>query len=307
MVFLALPLPLRNLLKLDPVKTADAFGIAGSLASGIMEFSQSGGMVKRLHAGRAAEGGVLAASLAAEGFTGPHTVLEGMYGYCRTFSSAPELVRLVNDLGKRFAIEEITVKPYACCSDQHGTIDLIRQLRTKHGLEPDHIKRIVIHTYDKVIKQNSARQWPSVMSAQYSVVFTAGATWFYDLGDPRSYDMETIGDPRVAAMAEKVELVRDPKFQALYPSKMPTRVEIETVTGEKHQAEIFGAKGHFENPMSASEIEAKFRKLTSGILSAGQIDRVFEAVSALDREPSIASLMEALRVEGSARGRHAAA
>ncbi len=81
-------------------------------------------------------------------------------------------------------------------------------------------------------------------------------------------------------MAEKVELVRDPKFQALYPSKMPTRVEIETVTGEKHQAEIFGAKGHFENPMSASEIEAKFRKLTSRhLLSAGQIDRVFEAVS----------------------------
>ena len=65
--------------------------------------------------------------------------------------------------------------------------------------------------------------------------------------------METIGDPRVAAMAEKVELVKDPKFQALYPSKMPTRVEIETVTGEKYQAEIFGAKGHFENPMSASK------------------------------------------------------
>ncbi len=80
-----------SLLKLDTVSTADAFGVAGSLASGIMEFSQSGGMVKRLHAGRAAEGGVLAASLAAEGFTGPHTVLEGMYGYCKTFSSAPEL------------------------------------------------------------------------------------------------------------------------------------------------------------------------------------------------------------------------
>jgi 2-methylcitrate dehydratase PrpD len=296
-----------SLFKLDTTRTADAFGIAGSLAGGIMEFSQSGGMVKRLHAGRAAEGGVLAASLAAEGFTGPHTVLEGMYGYCTTFSSAPELERLVTDLGKRFAIEEITVKPYACCSDQHGTIDCLASIRAKTGIKPEQVKRIVIHTYDKVIKQNSARKWPSVMAAQYSVVFTAAASFFHDLGDPHSYDPGTIGDPRIAAMAEKVELVQDSKFQALYPRKMPTRVEIETVTGEKHQAEIFGAKGHFENPMSASEIEAKFRKLTSGILSAGQIDRVFEAVSALDRGPSIEPLMEALRVEGSARGRHAAA
>ena len=297
-----------NLLKLDTTRIADAFGIAGSLASGIMEFSQSGGMVKRLHAGRAAEGGVLAASLAAEGFTGPHTVFEGMYGYCTTFSSAPELERLVVDLGKRFAIEEITVKPYACCSDQHGTIDCIASIRAKACIEPEQVKRIVINTYDKVIKQNSARQWPSVMSAQYSVVFTAAASFFHDLGDPRSYDLKTIADPRVAEMAGKVELVQDPTFQALYPRKMPTRVEIETVTGQKFQAEIFGAKGHFENPMSAAEIEAKFRKLTSDILPAAQIDCAIEAINGLDRATSIAPLMNALRVDaGAERGRHAAA
>jgi 2-methylcitrate dehydratase PrpD len=168
------------------------------------------------------------------------------------------------------------------------------------------VKRIVIHTYDKVIKQNSARQWPTVMSAQYSVVFTAAATWFHDLGDPRSYDLENFADPRIAEMATRVEILQDPKFQVLYPSKMPTRVEIETVDGRKFQAEVFGAKGHFSNPMSAAEIEAKFRKLTTGILTPDQIDRVFEAVAGLDAAPSIAPLMQALAVDG-AGGRHAAA
>lgn len=297
-----------SLLKLDTERTADALGVAGSLAGGIMEFSQSGGMVKRLHAGRAAEGGVLAAYLASDGFTGPHTVLEGIYGYCATFSSKPEPERLLANLGKRYAIEEITVKPYACCSDQHGTIDCIKSIREKHGVKPEQIKRLVIHTYDKVIKQNNARQWPTVMSAQYSVIFSAAASFYYDLGDPRSYDTEVLTDPRIAAMAAKVELVQDPKFQALYPKKMPTRVEIETVGGERFRAEIFGAKGHFENPMSVSEIEGKFRKLTGGILLPAQVDRAIEAVNNLERSTSISPLMDALMVETTSAGaRHAAA
>jgi 2-methylcitrate dehydratase PrpD len=286
-----------RLLGLDTERTADAFGVAGSLAGGIMEFSQSGGMIKRLHAGRAAEGGVLAAYLAAEGFTGPHTVLEGVYGYCATFSTKPEPERLLAGLGERYAIEEITVKPYACCSDQHGTIDCIAEIRAKTGIGPEQVKRIVVHTYDKVIKQNASREWPSVMSAQYSVVFTAAATFFHDLGDPRSYVAEKIADPRVAALAAKVELVQDPRFQALYPRAMPTRIEIETVSGEKFLAETLCAKGHFKNAMSAAEVEAKFRKLTAGVLSPAQIDGAIESIDDLHNARSIASLMDCLQLD----------
>ena len=118
------------------------------------------------------------------------------------------------------------------------------------------------------------------MSAQYSVVFTAAALRSSTISAiPAVTIWRRSGIRASPRWRKRSNWSRDPKFQALYPRKMPTRVEIETVTGEKHQAEIFGAKGHFENPMSASEIEAKFRKLTSGILPAGQIDRVFEAIS----------------------------
>jgi len=200
-------------------------------------------------------------------------------------------------LGERFAIEEITVKPYACCSDQHGTIDCITQIRAKAAIGPEQVKRIRVHTYDKVIKQNAAREWPSVMAAQYSVVFTAAATFFYDLGDPHSYVLEKIADPRIAELAKKVELVHDPQFQNLYPRAMPTRIEIETVSGENFQAETFCAKGHFRNPMSASEIEAKFRKLTAGILSPVRVDRAIDSIGDIHLAPSIKSLMDCLRTE----------
>jgi 2-methylcitrate dehydratase PrpD len=273
-----------------------------------MEFSQTGGMIKRLHAGRAAEGGVLAAYLAKDGFTGPHTVLEGLYGYCNVFTSKPELERLTDDLGQRFAIEEITVKPYACCSDQHGTIDCVTKIVRDNGLSADDVKRITIHTYEKVIKQNSAREWPTVMSAQYSVVFSAAGAFYYDLGDPKTYDMQTIRDPRIAAIADKVVLVQDPAFQALYPKKMPTRVDIECVDGHRFEAESFGAKGHFENSLSAAEIEAKFRKLTSGLVPTASVDRVFENIRQLDQAQSIAPLLALLAVDpAAAENRNAAA
>src|SRR5688572_7496492 len=79
------------LMKLDADRMTNALGIGGSLCSGLLEFSRSGGgMVKRLHLGRAAEGGAMAATLAREGYTGPHTVLEGKFGFLNVFAQEKE-------------------------------------------------------------------------------------------------------------------------------------------------------------------------------------------------------------------------
>jgi 2-methylcitrate dehydratase PrpD len=283
-----------RLLDLDAAATAHAFGVSGSLAGGIMEFSQSGGMVKRLHAGRAAEGGVLAGYLASDGFTGPTTVLEGPFGYCETFSSKPERERLLAELGRKFAVEEITIKPYACCSDLHGTIDCIRAIRAQAAIETEQIRRITIHTYDKVIRQNSGDGSSSVMAAQYSILFTAAASLFYDLGDPRSYSEDVIVEPRIAELVKRTELKRDDAFQALYPRKMPTRVVVEMAGGQEYSAEVIGAKGHFENPLSREEVEAKFRLLTADIISPAKVDEAIAAIDALDTATSVDRLVKAL-------------
>ena len=76
---------------MDAEKMTNAMGIAGSLAGGLLEFARAGNgaMVKRLHLGRAAESGVLAASLAADGFTGPQSVLEGPFG-CEPIKDSKE-------------------------------------------------------------------------------------------------------------------------------------------------------------------------------------------------------------------------
>jgi len=134
-----------RLLGFDGRAMNHAFGIAVSLASGTMEFASSGGMAKRIHAGRAAEAGLLAAFLAERGVEGADDGLAGRYGFCRVFGVEPELDRLTDGLGSRWMIDEITVKPYAACSDIHPLIQATAELQTEHGFDPAQTIRIEAH------------------------------------------------------------------------------------------------------------------------------------------------------------------
>ena len=105
-----------HLLGFDAERMTNALGIAGSLSSGLVEFARSGdgAMVKRLHFGRAAEGGLLAASLAADGFTGPSTVLEGDCGFLNAFCNERDVSELTRGLGETWLTSRISMKRYAC-------------------------------------------------------------------------------------------------------------------------------------------------------------------------------------------------
>jgi 2-methylcitrate dehydratase PrpD len=108
-----------RLLGLDAELT-HAFGIAGSLCAGLLEFSKSGGgMVKRMHIGRAAESGVMAAMLARSGFTGPATVLEGKFGYLNVYCRDGDATRFTSGLGQDWNTLKTALKRYACHVTAH--------------------------------------------------------------------------------------------------------------------------------------------------------------------------------------------
>src|SRR6266481_3225846 len=92
-----------HLQRLGPTAMTNELGIAGSLAGGLLEFARGdGGMVKRLHLGRASEASVLAASLAAAGFTGPRTVIEGQFGFLKVFCTEFDEAELTRGLGRDY-------------------------------------------------------------------------------------------------------------------------------------------------------------------------------------------------------------
>ena len=252
---------------LDSVRFNHAFGIAASLASGTMEFAASGGMAKRIHAGRASEGGILAAALAADGFEGGRDGLAGRHGFCRVFTDDPQPHLLTERLGERWMLDEVTVKPYPSCSDLHPMVQATSELVAEHGFTADHIKWIVVHTTTKVCELNDLDGTQSVMAAQYSAPFNIAAAVLADPADPATFDPERIADPAIAALQAKVEtLIPDPAFDATYAWKQGARVEITMADGRVLERTVHGQKGSMHDPLTDADIERKFSLLAQGRL-----------------------------------------
>ncbi|MCS5688791.1 MAG: MmgE/PrpD family protein [Acidimicrobiales bacterium] len=254
-----------RLLNFDAVKLNHAFGIASSLASGTMEFAASGGMAKRIHAGRAAEGGLTAALLADRGFEGATDGLAGRYGFCRVFTDSPRVELLTDELGDRWMLDEITVKPYAACSDVHPMIQAAIELRREYDLELSDIDRIELDAPTKAVTQNDMDGTVSVMAAQYSAQFNVAAALIADPSDPSTYGLERISDPAIAALQAKVVSIQAAEeFDATYAWKMGGRVRIYLEGGETLSQTVHGQKGSMHDPLDSRELAAKFDGLTVG-------------------------------------------
>ncbi len=251
-----------RLLGLDADRLRHALGIAATLASGTMEFASSGGQTKRLHAGRAAEGGVMAARLAAGGFEGPADGLAGAYGFCRVFSDEPQIELLTDDLGSRWMLDEITVKPWAACSDIHPLIQATLDLRTAHGLRPDMIERIEATAPTKAAVHNSGDGTSSVLAAQYSGPWNIAAALVADPADPATYSAERIADAELVELQSKVAAIAaDARWDATYAHTMGGSVRITLRDGSVLERSVCGQKGSMHDPLSADELEAKFATL----------------------------------------------
>ena len=92
-------------------------------------------MIKRLHLGKAGEGGVTAALLASRGFAGPESILEGKFGFCQTYSDSPKLSYLTHRLGREFESMNICIKRCACHINAHAPIEALQALQAENGIQ----------------------------------------------------------------------------------------------------------------------------------------------------------------------------
>jgi len=286
-----------KLLQLDAGTLAYAFGIAGSFASGIVEYAQSGGTVKWLHAGRAAEGGVTAAYLARNGLTGPPTVLEGRFGFCNVFSDRPETDRLLAKLGKDFAIRVITVKPYACCSDIHPVIDALLEIKSSHGVRLEDIQQVLVEGPRKLIELNLLDGTQSIFAAKYSVPLTAGLVFRRDIRDPAIYDETLLDDEELGAFQKNVKMTIAQDLDDLYPKVIAARVTVTVRNGEQWSAESLGALGSVHNPLTEEQILEKFRINVASTHLRAYVDQILDCIGTIERAPTARGLTSLLARE----------
>src|SRR5438067_1017802 len=197
-----------HLLGLDAARMTNAIGIAGSLTGGLLEFAKGdGGTVKRLHLGRASEAGVLAASLAAAGFAGPKTVLEGQFGFLRVFCTEFDEGELTKGLGRDFVTTSTVLKRYPVHATAHAAVRAVRDLQAEHGFAGSDIEAVTVTGNKRMVERHAIAEPADLMLAQYSIPFCVALALFREARDPESYDESALADPQIRALCRRVRVV----------------------------------------------------------------------------------------------------
>ena len=285
-----------RLLGLNERQMINALGIAGSYSGGLLEFShcQEGAMVKRLHLGKAGEGGVTAALLAARGFAGPESVLEGKFGFCRTFSDSPNLSRLTHRLGQEFETRNICIKRCACHINAHAPIEALQNLREEIRFNPEDVREVVVAGIEKLVTHHAIYQPKDLMMAQYSIPFCIALSLYFDPTDPECFDEKRLQDKKVLAMMRRVRLRVDSEIEQKGWDRA-ARVTVRLGNRKSHSRLVVHFKGTPQNPLSRSEVQSKARKLTRPILSEAKIARLLETVCDLEKIADVSSMDNLLR------------
>ncbi len=274
-----------KLLRLSEEQMLSAVGIAGSMAAGSLEFLSDGAWTKRLHAGLAAQNGILAAELARNGFRGPSAILEGRHGFLNGYTDAPRPELLLADLGKSFAILETSVKPHACCRYKQGPIDALLQIRAKHHVDFRQILRIEVTILEAgagLIAEPPERKYDpqSVVDAQFSMPFGAALALVHGRAGLNEYSEAGLHDPRVRDLLRKVIMTRDPALETNFPREWPSRATVEMNSGDRYTASVRHPLGDPANMLTWEALGEKFRSL-GGTAELERVVREFTDLSEL--------------------------
>jgi 2-methylcitrate dehydratase PrpD len=254
-----------NLLKLNALQNAMAQGIVYSAAAGNQEFTTEDAWTKRFHAGWAAVSGMSAAMLARGGFVGPTRPYEGKYGLYRTYLDMPlaadKLAALTVTLGNRWEFERVALKPTPACHFLHAIIHPMIDIVTTHNLAPENIARICAlvppAAINTVCEPRAAKVAPDdTYGAQFSVYYAAACAAVQRRFTLADVEEPVLTDPRIRALAARVEYAEDPKSN--FPLHYSGGVIVTTVDGREFSAREDVNPGSPEQPMSVTEIEAKF-------------------------------------------------
>ncbi|MEO1470785.1 MAG: MmgE/PrpD family protein [Pseudomonadota bacterium] len=248
---------------LSAAQLTRAFGLAGSFASGIIEYLTDGAWTKRLHPGWAAQSGVRAAALARGDFLAPRTVLDGPHGFFHAFAptATPDFSHVTEGLGRDWYAEKIVFKPYACGTMIHPYIDCMIRL-ARQGVDPDRITRITCPTGEGLVHRLweplAAKHAPGTgYAAKFSMPFCMAVGFFDGDAGLAQFTDARANDPRVLGLARKIAYVIDPANE--YPRNYSGHIRVELDDGRLIALDQPHMRGGRHEPLSAAEIHAKFR------------------------------------------------
>ena len=282
-------------LGLEPAQQAAAFGIAGSMASGILEYLSEGAWTKRLHPGWAAQSGLRAALIARTGFFAPRTVLDGPHGFFHAFAptATPDFAHLTRDLGQDWYAQRIAFKPYACGTMIHPYIDCMIRLAAM-GLRAEEIRAITCPTGEGLVHRlweplAAKHRPPSGYAAKFSMPFCMAVGFFDGDAGLAQFTDARAADPVVLSLASKITYVIDPANA--YPRNYSGHIRVETTDGRQIALDQPHLRGGVHEPLTADEIRAKaLANCRHGGWSDAQAHRLIDWAATLATQPDMTGL-----------------
>ncbi len=250
-------------LRLDRDAVRNAIGVAGSMASGIIEYLADGSSTKRLHPGWAAQSGMRAAALGAAGFTGPATVFEGTHGFFNGFSDprATDFSPLLDGLGERWESARLAFKPFACGTMTQPYVDCAIDLRNR-GIAPEDVVSLTCDVGEGTVHRlwepvESKKAPPTPYAAKFSGPYCIAAGWVWGNAGLAQFTEEAVRDTRALDLASKVRFHVDPSNE--YPANYTGHIRATLQDGSEVEAFVPCLRGGARAPLDREDLLVKAR------------------------------------------------
>ena len=272
-----------HLLGLNEGQWLNAFGIAGAQAAGLK--AMFGTMCKPLHAGKAAANGLVAATLAARGFSSSQAVLEAGQGFAATQTATPNADRALEGLGAEFAIRGVLFKYHAACYGTHETIEAITRLRQRHTLGAADVARIALVVPPGNLAMCNIQEPRTALEGKFSLRFTAALALAGGGTQESAFTDAAVARPDLIAIRDRVTI------EGSAAALNGTEVSIWTRDGAELREKVNLSIPMTDLETQWSRLTAKFRSLAAPVAGRAATEELVDAVARLEDAPDVSRIV----------------
>jgi len=250
---------------------------------------------------RAAQSGVMAAMLAEIGMRGVDRIFEDERGFLRAYSESSDPRELTEELGKRYEIKEIILKRFGVGNYVITAIEALIEMIQTHPITADQIEEITVKLPTVVMPLVGFPEYPQNRAAsQVSTRYLLAATAY--MGSDIEYNLDLSGlakrkDPRIIDLFHRIHTAGDPELDKVFPEKKPCIIRIKTKDGKEFSQRNDGPfKGESENPLTAEDVETKFKRMAIPVVGKEKANQIIDKIKGLDQLDDVSQLVSLLTV-----------
>jgi 2-methylcitrate dehydratase PrpD len=279
---------LARLLGYGPLATREIINVSATLGVAASRRAlTTGATVRNVYTGLSGSMGWLAHTLVQSGFTGEPDAVGSVYGAIYADRFDPEAA--VAGLGEEFLLPRGFIKVHACGRYIHGALDCIEILMARRPLSPESIKAIRVRTYAMAASLGHT-EVRSEFGARFSLPFAVASLLCHGRSGLDNYDAAAVADPRLKALARRVEVAEDPDFTRAFPARQPTEVTVVLADGTEMSERADYHRGEAEHPHPPDAVRRKFLDLAVPVWGRGRAETLYDRVLDLEGVPDVAAL-----------------